>query len=192
MKRLFFAIELSSEVVDRLTDLQDSFSDLLKRGMRVKWTPPENLHITVKFLGSTEEDLVEEVIDLADEVAAANRPFEMTVRGVGAFPKLSYPRILWAGVDEESAAVLADIHRDLEQRLVGEPFHVDEDDHEFTAHVTFGRIKSNRSPNLAKLEGSFSDGPFGTTDVDSLVLYESELSPQGSEYTVLHRAPLGS
>lgn len=191
MKRLFFAIDLAAPVRDELDELQQKFEAQLDPGMRVRWTPRANLHLTVKFLGATEPDLVGSLTDLADDITADAAPFEMTTTTLGAFPRPNRPRILWAGVDTDSAERLSKIHRRLEDTLVEAPYKVDRDEHEFTAHITFGRVKSSRSPNLADLEDSLPDGPYGTTDVEALTLYESELTAEGAEYSVIHRSPLG-
>lgn len=190
MKRLFFAIDLSEDVVEGLGRLQEEFDAHLGNAVRVRWTPAENLHLTLKFLGATEKDLIESVAAEMDEIAADAAPFEMTVRGIGAFPHPGHPRILWAGVDESSAAELTEMHGALEDRLAGR-FEVDRDDHDFQAHVTFGRVKSSRAPDLPGLRSDLPEGPFGEVAVDEVVLYESELDDSGASYRVLHRSKLG-
>ena len=188
-KRLFYAIDLSEDVLDELQDLQAQYQRQIPDKVRIRWTPRENLHLTLKFLGSMEADLIGELADLMDELAADFDPFTMTVAGLGAFPHPKNPRILWAGVDDDSSAQLATLHRRLEDAL--DPYDVDRDNHPFKAHITYGRVKSNNAPSLKKVEPDLPDGPYGDATVADVVLYESELSPDGSTYTVLHRSPLG-
>lgn len=187
-KRLFYAIDLSDPVLDELEDLQDRFREHVPGGARIRWTPRENIHLTLKFLGSMEADLVGELGDVMDDLVADLDPFSMTVTGLGAFPHPKNPRILWVGADDESSETLATLHRNLESAL--EPYDVDRDNHAFKAHITYGRVKSSKSPNLNAVESELPAGPFGTTQIEDVALYESELSPSGSEYTVLHRSPL--
>jgi 2'-5' RNA ligase len=190
MQRLFVAIELSDETKEGLHALQEAFAPHLSRGIRVRWTEPQNLHLTLKFLGATEDDLVSEVAGLVDRAAERVDPFDMTARGIGAFPKPNYPRILWAGVDEESAGVLGPIHTYLEDALVDPPYDVDRDEHPFAAHITIGRVKSSRAPKLTKIRDEIPQGPYGTTDVDNLTLFESNVDHSGPDYRIVHRAPL--
>ena len=119
MKRLFFALDLSDDVLDHLEELQEACRADIGPGIRMRWTPRENMHLTLKFLGSTEEDLVEPLWDAMDEIAASFDPFEMTVESLGAFPHPRRPRILWAGIDRSSAEILAPLHRQIEDRLQG-------------------------------------------------------------------------
>jgi 2'-5' RNA ligase len=189
-KRLFYALELSDEVLDELQALQSDFQPHIPEGVRVRWTPRENLHLTLKFLGSTEADLVGELGDRMDELVADLSQFSMTVEGIGAFPHPHHPRILWTGIDPSSSETLSELHRNLESAL--DPYDIERDEHAFKAHITFGRIKSNKAFDLNDLLPSVSDGPFGETRVEEVVLYESELTQDGSNYTALHRSPLGT
>ncbi len=189
-KRLFYALDLSDKVLDELQDLQSEFRPHIPSGVRVRWTPRENMHLTLKFLGSTEADLVGELGDLMDELVTDLSPFSMTVGDIGAFPHPHHPRILWTGVDKSSSETLSELHRSLESAL--DPYDVERDEHAFKAHITFGRVKSNKAFDLGDLLHEVSEGPFGETRVENVVLYESELTQDGSNYTVLHRSSLGT
>jgi 2'-5' RNA ligase len=190
MKRLFAAIDLSREVVDSIQSLQKAFREQLDASMRIRWTPPENMHVTLKFLGATEADLVDPVGEMLESHAASIEPFEMEVAGLGAFPRPNQPRVLWAGIDAASNDRLRRFHESFEGELE-ESFDIDEDEHAFEGHVTFGRVKSSHSPNLAELESQLPRGPFGAFEVDEFLLYESERTPDGAEYTIIRRASLG-
>lgn len=187
--RLFYALDLSDETLDALQELQQACESQIPSGVRVRWTPRENLHLTLKFLGSMEEDLVEDLGELMDGLVGDLGPFRMRTEGIGAFPHPKRPRILWAGVDPESAAQLATLHRRLEDEL--DSFDVEEDNHPFKAHITFGRIKSGKSVNLNSLRSSLPEGPFGESEIGEVVLYKSELRPEGSNYRVVYQSHLG-
>ncbi|MFB6263917.1 MAG: RNA 2',3'-cyclic phosphodiesterase [Bradymonadaceae bacterium] len=189
MKRLFFALDLPASIRDELESLQESIEEHLRGGVRVRWTPRENLHLTLKFLGTLEDGLVLRLREIGDELVDDVEPVEMTVRDVGAFPSPAHPRILWAGVDRQSQELLAKLHGRLEERL--RPIDVEPDEHDFTAHVTIGRVKSSRGPALTDWRAELPTGPYGEMQLEELVLYESELDDSGAEYTVLHRSPFG-
>jgi 2'-5' RNA ligase len=94
MLRLFIALPLPHEVeieLDRLLTV------LRPKGPEVKWVPPNNIHLTVKFLGDTEEKLVDKIKVALDEVAAGYQPFDTTIDQIGGFPNLNRPRVIWIG-----------------------------------------------------------------------------------------------
>jgi len=186
-KRLFFAVDLTDESLDALEELQQSLAPNVSDSVRIRWTPRSNLHLTLKFLGSHEADLVDEFGRTMDEVVSDVAPFELTLSGLGAFPHPNNPRILWVGADEESSALLATLHSDIQKRL--EPYGVEEDEHPFKAHVTVGRVKSNNSPPLRSIRPEQLPDDFGTSRVDSVTLYESELDDTGATYHLRHRSP---
>lgn len=188
-KRLFFAIDLSEEARDELVHLQEAFVPGVPDNVRIRWTPRENLHLTLKFLGSMEADLVENLAETMDELVGSLEPFEMTTREIGAFPHPRHPRILWAGADRSSSERLATLHRNAQNEL--EVYGVQPDEHPFKAHVTFGRVKSSSSPKLDGMRPDLESDSFGSTRVEAVTLYESELDDSGATYTILHRSPLG-
>lgn len=188
-KRLFFALDLSDEALDGLGALQDSYRRNVPDGVRIRWTPRPNMHLTLKFLGSHEADLIDPFGDAMDELVADLDPFEMTLRGLGAFPHPRSPRILWVGADQETSATLQTLHRNAERRL--DDFGVEEDEHSYKAHVTVGRVKSSNAPTLDALRPDEVPDHLGTTLVQAVTLYESELDDSGATYHVRHRSPLG-
>ena len=190
MKRLFFALDLSDSTLDALEALQEACRAEIPRGVRMRWTPRQNMHLTLKFLGSTEEDLVEPLCETIDELAGRTDRFEMQVDHLGAFPHPRRPRILWAGIDTDSAERLAELHRRLEGELESS-YEIDRDEHPFKAHVTYGRVKSSKAPKFQKIEPTLPEGPYGTSEVAEIILYESELDDSGATHRLLHRSSLG-
>jgi 2'-5' RNA ligase len=152
----------------------------------VAWVAPDNLHVTLKFLGPVDEARVPSVAAAVTAAAAGQRGFEVGVRGLGAFPSPERPRVLWAGVDDAPqrlAALAAAV--DAACGALGFP----PEPRAFAAHVTLGRVRDGRRrPALAAALGR--GGDFGRVRVDRAVLMRSDLSPRGARYSALADCPL--
>ncbi len=184
--RLFVAVNLPTEVRERLAAVQDR---LRRAQADVSWVRPENIHLTLKFLGETEEKQLERIRPALAEAARAGAPFSIQVSGVGSFGG-RVPRVVWVGV-ENGAEPLTELARQVEGALaqVGVP----KEKRGFTAHLSLGRVRSPRNAEalLATL-GEARAERFGTAPVAHFELMQSQLHPSGSVYTVLDRFPLGS
>jgi 2'-5' RNA ligase len=154
----------------------------------VAWVARHNVHLTLKFLGAVEAARRDAVARALADAAAGCSCFDLTVRGLGAFPTSTRPRVLWAGLDE-GAAPAAALARRVDQALVALGFAPEP--RPFAAHVTLGRVRAPRAnPRLA--EALAESGAFGRQRVDRLVLMHSQLSPRGPRYTELATAPLAA
>lgn len=184
--RTFIAIELDEAIRERLAGVQERL-----RGMAtgVKWVRPQNVHLTLKFLGEIEEDAGESIAAALAEAASGVEPFEMRVTGVGSFPPKGAPRVVWAGIEEPTGRLL-ELHRRIEQAL--EPLGFEREKRRFTAHATIGRVKKPRGGHKLRqaLEPRGGDD-FGVQAVEDMVLLRSQLSPTGPTYTLLRRLQLG-
>jgi 2'-5' RNA ligase len=152
----------------------------------VAWVTRDNLHLTLKFLGGVEPARLE---TLAGALAAslAGRPaFAMTIRGLGAFPSRTQPRVLWAGVDD-GAATLAALATSVDDAL--ESLDFPRESRRFSAHVTLGRVRQPR-PNPRLARALAVESAFGGQLVARVSLMRSELSPRGPRYTELTGVPL--
>lgn len=155
----------------------------------VAWVAPENFHVTLKFLGAVEEARLADVTSAVSATAAAAAPFEVAVRGLGAFPAATRARVLWAGTDDPAG------------RLRGLASAVDEalgalgfprEDRPFAGHVTLGRVREpSRRPALADALAAAAARPFGPVAVSHASIMRSDLSPRGARYTQLAACPLG-
>ena len=183
--RLFVAVNLPPEVRDRMAAVQDQ---LRRAQADVSWVRAENVHVTVKFLGETEEKRLERIRPALDEVAQAAAPFSMEVSGVGSFGG-RVPRVVWVGVGD-GAEALTQLAGRIETALarVGFP----KERRGFTAHLTLGRVRSPRNAEalLAALQ-EFQAEKFGTFTATQFELLQSELRPTGSVYTMLEQFLLG-
>jgi 2'-5' RNA ligase len=185
MLRLFIALPLPHEVETELGRLLDLLRPI---GPEVKWVPAKNIHLTVKFLGDTEEKLVDKITSAIDQVAAAYQPFESVMDRVGGFPNLRRPRVIWVGRTEptENAARMA---RDIDLRM--RELRFEKEKRGFKAHLTLGRVREGRRiDDLAAYLETFKLQPI-PLKLDRLVLFKSTLTPKGAIYDRLHEAMLG-
>ena len=161
--------------------------ELRRASASLKVVGPEQLHLTLKFLGETEEGLVPEIVTAIREACAGVRPFEVAVRGTGGFPSLSRMSVVWVGV--EGAEPLARIARTLETSL--EPLGFPPERRDWKAHVTLARVKGHRDlDRVRQVLTSQRDDRFASHRVDRVYLKKSVLTPQGALYSVLETVSL--
>ena len=111
--RAFIAIELPEEIKTILSNLQN---ELKQARADVKWVKPENIHLTLKFLGEIEQDLIKEIQPILEEIAQKKPCFSLYLSSLGAFPKLQYPRVIWISLTNDQAVI--EIAKDLEKELL--------------------------------------------------------------------------
>ncbi|MBS1791149.1 MAG: RNA 2',3'-cyclic phosphodiesterase [Acidobacteria bacterium] len=177
--RTFIAIELPNSVKAELAKLQ---TELRRTGADIGWTNPENIHLTLRFLGEIEERKVDELKRVCAEIAAEFQPFSLCLKDTGYFPDFRRPRVLWVGLGG-SIEIAAQLQNRLEQGVSALGF--DREDKSFKPHLTIGRVKSGKNvkPLVAKADMyPLPELPF---DVGEIVLFKSELLPAGARYTAL-------
>jgi RNA 2',3'-cyclic 3'-phosphodiesterase len=154
----------------------------------VKWERPEKLHITVKFLGSVDTDLLRKIAETLKPRLEQMDQFNITYAGLGAFPTIHNPRILWIGAD--GGRNIVELFSAVEQ--VCSSFNIPSEDRTFHAHVTIGRVKNSRALNrLTAMVKSVTFEPI-VARCSELCVMKSELHPSGSQYTVVQSIPLKS
>lgn len=183
--RLFIAIEIPNEIKTRLAALQD---DLRRAEADVGWTRPENLHLTLKFLGEIAERRSDEIAAICAATAAQFPPFTLSLSAPGAFPNWRQPRVLWAGLAGE-VEIARRMGARLEEQLAAAGLAREEKT--FQLHLTVGRVKSNRNARQLLALADAYRLPALSFIVREIVLMKSELHPAGARYTPLARAPLG-
>ncbi|MCP2605109.1 RNA 2',3'-cyclic phosphodiesterase [Candidatus Aminicenantes bacterium AH-873-B07] len=183
--RLFIAIELSSEVKKGLMEL---INILKSKGEGVKWVNPENIHLTLKFLGETSPSRIQEITDSLKKSVKNFSSFYLSIKGTGCFPsEKKPPRVLWVGVEHNN--YLIDFQREIEKNLkeIGFP----EEERKFIPHLTLGRVKSPSRLGLIKEEHEkHKEKFFGKIKVKEIILFQSILKPEGAEYIPLARISL--
>jgi 2'-5' RNA ligase len=177
--RSFVAFDIDNETVLRnLTDVQGL---LMKTGADLKVVEPKNIHITVRFLGNVTLSMVENVFEAMGKVQFV--PFDAEIRGLGAFPDVRYPRVVWAGM-AKGTDVLRGIFSQLEPHLRSLGFAPDSKG--FSPHLTIARVKSGRNKaELARLISENVNYEFGNVRAACLRLKRSELTPKGPIYSTL-------
>lgn len=184
--RTFIAMDLGRAIRDRLVALQETLG---RAGAEVKWVEPENLHITLLFLGEVGERDLLPVCQVVAESVAQKPAFEVSIEGTGCFPNPRRPRILWAGVGKGAQEVVA-VHDVLETPLL-ELGCYRREERQFTPHVTLGRIRSEKPMDkLAVALQKQIAFKAGETMVGEIQVMSSELTPDGPVYTVMSRAKL--
>jgi 2'-5' RNA ligase len=159
-----------------------------ERGVEVRWIAPQNLHVTLSFLGQVTEPMVAAIQDGLEPIVKTVAPFEVTAAGLGVFPDARRPRVVWVGLREESG-VLGHLHEAISAVLVRMGFNLDEKP--FRSHVTIGRVKGGDGEALAACLAESGECTYGTFTVREIVCYRSDLRPSGADYRMLWRLPFG-
>ncbi|ADV64893.1 2'-5' RNA ligase [Desulfurococcus mucosus DSM 2162] len=175
--RSFIAIEVKNrDVLRRLIEARDRVAGV---GVDLKPVEDENIHLTLRFIGEVPRSTVEEVCGIVTGISF--KPFEMHVKGIGGFPSLERPRVIWAGI-EEGAGELLELYRVVEAGL--RRLGVKPEREEFTPHITLARVKGYRGlEKLVKVLLEMRDMDFGYTPVDEVIVKKSVLTPRGPIYS---------
>ncbi|MHC4712250.1 MAG: RNA 2',3'-cyclic phosphodiesterase [Planctomycetota bacterium] len=177
--RTFIAFDVGDDIRAGLRAAQRAMGRIAS----VRWVKVESIHLTLKFIGEIEDRLLPSVFEIMRSAVADVAPFEFEVRGLGWFPKGRRPRVLWAGVEGDGGtlpAIAARLNEGLAE--VG----VSRENRPFRPHLTLGRVKGRLGTEVA--EEAFERvrrKDFGVAYAGELVLYMSELHPDGARYTRL-------
>lgn len=175
--RLFIGIE-----VPQSPKLLEIFEIVKNTGADIKLVEPYNIHITLLFLGEVRDDRVEEVKDSMSGLKF--NKFKVTLKGLGAFPNLTRPRVVWVGI-VEGQQQLRQIRSYILNELLKRKIRP-EDDKDFSPHLTIGRVKSyNSISNLINTINENMNVDIGTFEVNNVVLFKSTLTPKGPIYDKL-------
>ena len=190
MIRAFVAVALDEATRGSVAAEIERFRPLSRA---VAWVPAENLHLTLKFLGHQPDDRLAEAVLALGGAGAASAPFRVALHGVGAFPGMERPRILWVGVAEGALELRALQGRvDLALQRVG----FAADDRPWHPHLTIGRVfdprrwRRDTSPAMREAIARAASGGFGTLTVPRIALMRSDLSRSGARYSVLESVEL--
>jgi len=174
--RAFIALPLPRKVLDYLTGVQQC---LATQGIRARWVRPEAMHLTVKFLGDLAPEKVEAVVAVVDKVAAHYSPLQLTTLGLGGFPNIGRPRVLWAAIGGDNVR-LGHLQQDIESALV--PLGWPKEKRSFKGHLTLARAKGQRpfERYVGELLMQCETKEPVAFVADKLTLYRSCLRPEGA------------
>ncbi len=186
--RTFIAIELPKPVKETLARLEER---LKRTGADVKWVEPDNIHLTLKFLGEVGEEKLDRIYEAMQKTCADKKTFLTRISGVGAFPRLSSPRTIWAGIDKGEKEI-KEIAKDLEEKI--QKLGIPKEDRPFSSHITIGRTRSglNRDKLIRELTaaGDFLNAGLLEFNVGKITLFQSTLTSKGPIYEPLKTADL--
>ena len=182
--RSFIAIDLPKHIQDPLDrvirDLQDR-----NPHTAVRWVPAHNIHLTLKFLGEVSSSNLEILTKILQTEVPRHRCFEILVGTLGAFPSIHRPRVIWIGV--EAPPDLMSLQRSIETETTRLGYAPEE--RPFSAHLTLGRVSHNASPEEVRTIGEVLKeckvGMLGTSIVERVRVFRSDLEPGGAIYTPL-------
>ena len=181
--RVFIAIDIGEDIRAALGDLQQQLQSKVDvKKSDVKWVNPENIHLTLKFLGGIKDEKVVEICNITQDVAGRHKGFELDVESVGCFSGRS-ARVVWGGAGEGSDDLLR-LQKDLDEQFasVGWP----PEKRECTGHLTLCRVRNPKAGiQLAQVSEAYGDFRLGTMSADTVTVYQSQLTPTGPIYTVL-------
>ena len=194
MIRAFLAVEISEDLRTRLSQLQQELKQRISsevyKGARISWTQPSSIHLTVKFLGDIDEQVVGPLRDAITARVQSHSAIQIPMERLGAFPHIQQPRVLWVGPSGpwdqgEDAKRLAAFHQEVESCCGS--FGLVPDGRSLSPHLTLARIKEGeRQVGQALVKCGVLDRPLALELwVRSVVLMRSELRPTGSVYTKL-------
>ena len=176
--RAFMAVEVNSELVDKILKIQKK---LAEANALVKFVEAENLHFTFKFLGDITPEKAEAIANMAEEKIADYGPFDINIKGTGVFPNLGYIRVIWLGVEEPET--FSKMQEDFDQEFVKMGFNKERS---YIPHLTIGRVKGVQNKELlVSMVKELENVVVGTMKVERLILKESDLTPVGPIYTDL-------
>ena len=195
MIRAFLAVELSEKLRAELARVQQELKHRIepemKRDVRISWAQPASIHLTIKFLGDMDEQVIDPLLAAVERAIGSQNVVNVPLERLGAFPRPQSPRVLWVGPSENwekgaEAKRIAEIHGAIEQACEGLSFL--RETKPFSPHLTLARIKvGERQVGVALAKSGVLDRPLslGSLAVGSVVLMKSELKPTGSVYTKL-------
>lgn len=187
--RLFIAIELPSEVMSALAEIQTRLKQAVPPRL-VKWVDPAGIHLTLKFLGDVPIERRSEMEKALAEAVHDHPVFDLATAGLGCFPNAKRPRVVWVGIQHEKALQAL---RDAVEAHIS-PLGYPTEERSFNPHLTLGRVRREAAPSDVIRLGTVVENATApeacTWRVESISLIRSELQPDGAVYTELFQAPL--
>lgn len=181
--RGFIAIE-----IQKTKEIVELFNQLKNIDINAKIVEPDNLHITLKFLGDTDEEKVDQIKDSIYDSIKDVKPFNIKLKNLGVFPNINYIKVLWIGIEHgEQLSVIA---KNIDERLNKIGFKKEK--RSFSPHLTIGRIKNAKNKEkLIEIIDKYQGFEFKEEKIQKIFLKKSQLTPQGPIYTDLKAIKIG-
>jgi len=187
--RTFIAVDFPIEIKEKIESITAYFKTQLP-AKAIKWVDPNNMHLTLKFMGETPADQLEPIKNAMQKVATAYPVFSIEVINLGMYPNHKKPRVVWLGISGEEN--LISLHKQLDRAL--QEVGIQPERRPLSPHLTIARVRRNSSKESVKDIGQtlsqFKVSTLGIVRVNEIVYYQSELKPQGPNYTILQSSPL--
>ncbi len=168
--------------VEANAKIREFIDEVERTGAPLNMVDPNDIHMTIKFLGDTEEETIDEITEKVKFVLDSFDPFEIEIKGTGAFPHMGFMKVVWVGA--EGTSELEDMAHRVEEELV--PVGFSRDDREFSPHITVARVKGGKNKEqLRSVIEDYEDTHFTTKRVNKLTLKKSILKKSGAEYETL-------
>jgi len=173
-------IESSSKIKELIRDLKNS-------GANIKIVEPENMHITLKFLGDTDEELIEKIKEIMKKSVVNIDPFELKLKSTGVFPNENYIKVIWVGLEQYEK--IKEIAKTIDEKLSKIGFKKEK--REFSPHLTIGRLRSGKNKDkILHILNKYKDAEFNSFKIKSIKLIKSELTSKGPIYTTLEEVKI--
>lgn len=180
--RGFIAIDIP--INKKLLEMEN---EIKNTGADMKLVEPENIHVTLKFLGDTDEEKISEIENIIKNSVKDINPFNIKLIGSGVFPNKNYMKVIWIGL--ENAESIGEIAKKMDKQLQNLGFEPER--RGFSAHLTIARVKSSRNKEkLLQIIQKYQDVEFATIEVNLVKLKKSDLTPKGPIYTTLREVKL--
>lgn len=186
MIRAFVGVRIDPKMTQKISEVQ---SQLTRSLTGIRWVVQENLHFTLKFLGAVEEEKITSIIKAVGRVVRPAQPFSLTAGGIGVFPDIRKPRVLWVGLEAQGLQTLS---QEVEAAL--EPLGFAPEKRGFKPHLTVGRWRNftAKAQRLKEEIDHWKDQDFGQSRVEEVVIFQSILKPNGAVYSPLQIITLGT
>ena len=177
-------IAIAIDVPHKVVEIEN---EIRKTGANVKLVEPGNMHLTLKFLGDTDNELVDEIEKIMKESVEGVNPFNVQLKGTGVFPNQNYIKVVWIGI--QNGEQIIPIAHKIDEKISKLGFKKEK--RGFSPHLTIGRVKSAKNKDkLIQIIEKYRDVQFADLKIEFLKLIKSELTPKGPIYTTLKEIKL--
>ena len=189
MLRTFIAVPFPAEIISKIAKIT-TYLQTQTPNKALKWVAPDNMHLTLKFLGDVREDRKQELNLCLQKALQKQTTFNITIEGMGMYPNARQPRVVWLGIKDQGN--LKQIHNELAKALQG--FDPAPEKRAFSPHLTIARVRQNGGHNTVRQIGEvlsqFKVDSLGSFEVQTVHLFKSDLTRRGPIYTSLFALPL--